>query len=241
MSSKQNKMTSRKKKVEEEAKRLVDEVEAKRLVDMEEAKRLAEETEAQRKAEELLKQHQSLKLSKTPSTPSTPNLGIFNITPQAYTPINVILGDSSFFSQDLNFEGTIVAIEDYYYYDRTKSIEKRSHKRKRGESTKSRSFVGRVVEWKVGLDPEENVVQEAFALLDFAGLNASSILEVTSALSTSKTRITEVETKIKNVKDELTSKFKKKNESGWYSQHRKLNKSLQTQRDEMNVGFERRM
>jgi hypothetical protein len=48
----------------------------------------------------------------------------------------------------LNFEGTVVAIRDYYYDDKMKSIEKRSNKRKRGEAGKSRSYVGRVVEWK---------------------------------------------------------------------------------------------
>jgi hypothetical protein len=96
-------------------------------------------------------------------------------------------GDSSLSSQDLNFEGTVVAIRDYYYDDKMKSIEKRSNKRKRGESNKSRSSVGRVVEWKVGPDPEENVVQAASTLHDFIGLNASSILEVTNALSMAKT------------------------------------------------------
>jgi hypothetical protein len=92
------------------------------------------------------------------------------------------LGDSSFSSQALNFEGTVVAIEDYYYDDRMKSIEKRSNKRKRGEATKSKSSAGRVVEWKVGPDPEENVVQESSSLHDFTGLNASSVLEVTKFL-----------------------------------------------------------
>jgi hypothetical protein len=165
-----------------------------------------DEAEAQRKEEVLLKQQQ---LRKTLSTPSMPNLGIVNVPPQDFTPLNAILGDSSLSSQDLNFEGTVVAIRDYYYDDKMKSIEKRSNKRKRGEANKSRSSVGRVVEWKVGPDPEENVVQEASSLHAFTGLNASSILEVTNALSMAKTRITELETKLKNVKYELTSEFEK--------------------------------
>jgi hypothetical protein len=94
------------------------------------------------------------------------------------------LGNTTFSSQILSFEGVVVVVGDYYYDDRTKSIEKRSNKRKRGESTKSRSSTGRVVEWKVGPDPEENVVQATSSLHAFAGLNASSILEVTNALST---------------------------------------------------------
>jgi hypothetical protein len=140
-----------KKKVEEEAKRLVDEAEARKLVDEAEAKQLVEEVEAKRKVEEQLKQQKSQELTKTPSSPSMPNLGIVNIPPQEYTPLNAIPGDSTFSSQVLNFEGTVVAIGDYYYDDRTKSIEKRSNKRKRGESTKSRSSTGRVLEWKLGL------------------------------------------------------------------------------------------
>jgi hypothetical protein len=187
-----------------------------------------------------LKQQQSLKLSKTPSTPST-QFGYCKHTTTRYTPINAIPSDSSLSSQALNFEGTVVAIKDYYYDDRTKSIEKRSNKRKRGESTKSRSYVGRVVEWKVGPDPEENVVQEASALHAFTGMNASSILEVTNSLSMTKTRITELETKLKNVKDKLTSEFKKTTKVVDSLNTEKLNKALQTQRDEMNVEFERRM
>jgi hypothetical protein len=108
-----------------------------------------------------------------------------NISPLEYTPLNAIPGDSTSSSQIMSFEGTVVAIGDYYYDDRTKSIEKRSNKRKRGESTKSRSSTGRVVEWKVGPDPEENVVQATSSLHAFAGLNASYVLEVTNTLGTS--------------------------------------------------------
>jgi hypothetical protein len=97
------------------------------LVDEAEAKQETDEVEAQRKEKELLKQQQ---LRKTPSTPSTPNLGIVNIPPQDFTPLNAIPGDSSLLSQALNFKGTVVAIRYYYYDDRTKSIEKRSNKEK---------------------------------------------------------------------------------------------------------------
>jgi hypothetical protein len=45
------------------------------------------------------------------------------------------------------------------------------------------------------------VVQEASALNAFAGLNASSILEVTNALNTIKNRVVELETELKYVKE----------------------------------------
>jgi hypothetical protein len=49
-----------------------------------------------------------------------------NVPPLEYTPISTIPGDSSFSSQALNFEGSVVAIGDYYFDNRTRSIEKRS-------------------------------------------------------------------------------------------------------------------
>jgi hypothetical protein len=93
-------------------------------------------------------------LSQTQITPSTPNLGIVKMSPQDYTPLNVIPGDSSFSSQALNFKGIVVAIGVYYYDNKMRSIEKRLNKRKRGADTKSNSSAGRILEWKAGLDPE---------------------------------------------------------------------------------------
>jgi hypothetical protein len=63
-------------------------------------------------------------------------LGIVNISPQEYTPLTAIPGNLTFSSQILSFEGVVMVVGDYYYDDRTKSIEKRSNKRKRGDSTK---------------------------------------------------------------------------------------------------------
>jgi hypothetical protein len=62
------------------------------------------------------------------------------------------------------------------------------------------------VEWKFGLDPEENVIQEASSLHAFAGLNASLILEVTTSLSEAKTRIVELETELKHKRTEWKHK-----------------------------------
>jgi hypothetical protein len=56
-----------------------------------------------------------------------------------------------------------------------------------------------------------------------------------------KTWITELETELKNVKDELTLEFEKTMKVVDILNTEQLNKALQTQRDEMNVEFERRM
>jgi hypothetical protein len=45
--------------------------------------------------------------------------------PQEYTPLNATLWDSSFSSQASNFEGIMVAIREYYYDNKMRSIEKR--------------------------------------------------------------------------------------------------------------------
>jgi hypothetical protein len=55
-----------------------------------------------------------------------------NMPPREYTPISTILGDFSFSSEALNFEGSVVAIGEYYFDNRKRSIEKTSTKKKRG-------------------------------------------------------------------------------------------------------------
>jgi hypothetical protein len=229
-----------KKKVEEEAKRLDDQAEARRLTNETEAKRLVEEVEAKKKANEQFKQRKSQELSKALSIPSMPNLYIVNIPPQEYTPLNAIPSDSTFSSQVLNFEDVVVAIGHYYYDGITKSIEKRSNNRERGEPTKSRSSIGRVLEWKVGPDPEENVAQAASTPHAFVGLNAPSVLEVTNALGTTQHIITKLEAKLKIVKENLTLESKEATRVAVTLHAENLNKALQMQKDKMNVEFERR-
>jgi len=98
-------------------------------------------------------------LSETQVIPSTPNLGIVNIYPREYTPLTVIPGNSTFSSQILSFEGVVVVVGDWYYDDRTKSIERRSNKIKRGDSFKPISSTRRIVEWKAWPNHEENAIQ----------------------------------------------------------------------------------
>jgi hypothetical protein len=78
-----------------------------------------------------------------------------------------IPGNSTFSTEVLNFDGVVVVVGDYYYNDKTRSIEKRSNKRKRGESTNTQSSIGRVIEWKAGPDPEDNAIQETSTLHAF--------------------------------------------------------------------------
>jgi hypothetical protein len=112
---------------------LGNEAEARRLADEVEAKRLAEETEAGRKEEEQLKQQKIIGIEQIPKHPINSQYRHGEHFTLECTPLN--------------------AITDYYYDERTKSIEKRSNKRKRGVSTKSITYTGRVVEWKVGPNP----------------------------------------------------------------------------------------
>jgi hypothetical protein len=53
----------------------------------------------------------------------------------------------------MNFEGIVVAIGDYYD-DIKKIIEKKSNNKKMGESTKYRSSIGSILEWKSRHDLE---------------------------------------------------------------------------------------
>jgi hypothetical protein len=57
------------------------------------------------------------------------------------TPLAVIPGNLSFTSLGLGIEGVVVVVGEYYYNHKTKAIEKRMTKRKRGEQgLKTRIF-----------------------------------------------------------------------------------------------------
>jgi hypothetical protein len=93
---------------------------------------------------------------------------------------------------------------------------------------------------EIGPDPEENVVQAASSLHAFAGLNASSVLEVTNTLSTTQNKITELEEELKTVKDKLTVEFEEATRVVATLNTENLNTALQMQKDEMNAEYERR-
>jgi hypothetical protein len=96
----------------------------------------------------------------------------------------------------------------------------------------------RVVEWKVWPNPEENVVQATYSFHAFVRLNSSSILEVVSALRTTRNRITVLEAELKTVKVNSTLDFKESTKVVETLNNFFLNKELQRKNDEMNAEFE---
>jgi len=57
-----------------------------------------------------------------------------------------ISGNLSFSSWVLNFDYVVVVVGEYYYGDKTKGIEKRERKRKRGDTTVSQPSTKRIIE-----------------------------------------------------------------------------------------------
>lgn len=120
-----------------------------------------------------------------------------------------ILGNIYLSSQVLNFHDVVVAIGKYYYSEKTKGIEKRSSKRKRGDTTISHPSTNRIIEWKAGPDPKENAIQIASALHAFAGENVMSVYHLATALDTTQVRIVEFENTMNTQKDDIIVEFEK--------------------------------
>jgi hypothetical protein len=68
------------------------------------------------------------------NSPATPSIGIIDIPTQECTPLMAIPSDFSS-SQVLKLDEVVVVVGEYYYNDKTKGVEKRSRKRKRGDTT----------------------------------------------------------------------------------------------------------
>jgi hypothetical protein len=109
------------------------------------------------------------------------------------TPLASILGILSLTSEGLRFEGVVVTVGYYYYNHKTRAIEKRAPKRKRGKIEASQDVPERNIKWKVGPDAKDNALQVASVLSAFAGVNIVSVHEVTVALDDAKSRIAELE------------------------------------------------
>jgi hypothetical protein len=88
---------------------------------------------------------------------------------------------------------TIVVVGDYYYSHKTREIEKRTSKRKRGKVDVSQEAPERSIKWKVGLDLKDNAIQAASTLSAFSSVNIVSVHEVTGALDAAKSKINELE------------------------------------------------
>jgi len=104
------------------------------------------------------------------------------------TLLTTIPGIILFTSPGLGVECVFVAVGEYYYSHKTKSIEKRDSKRKKGEASQEKTK--RSVRWKAGPNPKENSFQIASILRTFVGANSMSIYEMAKTLDMSKSRIT---------------------------------------------------
>jgi hypothetical protein len=59
----------------------------------------------------------------------------------------------------LELEEAIIVVGEYYYNNNTKGIDKRSNKIKRGETILVHGSSKSSIEWKVGREPKEYIVQ----------------------------------------------------------------------------------
>jgi hypothetical protein len=92
---------------------------------MKKRRRYDEEEERERKR----------KMDQAINSPATPSVSIVDIPPQECTPLMSIPRKFFFSSQVLKLDEVVVEVGEYYYNEKTKGIEKRSRKRKRGDTT----------------------------------------------------------------------------------------------------------
>jgi hypothetical protein len=89
---------------------------------------------------------------------TNPDISMVTVPLEECTPLAAIPGSFSLTSPGLGVECAVVVVGEYYYSHKTKSIEKRTAKRKRGGV--STDIVERNIKWKAGPDPKENVIQD---------------------------------------------------------------------------------
>jgi hypothetical protein len=114
-----------------------------------------------------------------------------------------IPGSLSLTSLGLGIKCIVVAVGEYYNSQKTKSIEKRVAKSKRGGASQDTTEIS--VRWKVGPNPKENTIQTTSILNAFASTNSMQVYEMVETLDMSKSRITELETAIYTIKEALTN------------------------------------
>jgi hypothetical protein len=122
-----------------------------------------------------------------------PNTKYNTIPIEECTPLASIPGNISYTSQELGMDDVVVVVGEYYYNHKTRDIERRINKRKRGESTLKQESSERSIKWKVGKDPKENVIQTTSTLNAFVGANVMSVYEIGEALDVSRARVVELE------------------------------------------------
>jgi hypothetical protein len=129
---------------------------------------------------------------------TNPDTSMVTIPLEECTPLTTIPGSLSLTSPGLGIECAVVAVGEYYYSHKTKSIEKRVPKGKEEENPRHNK---RSVRWKEGPDPKENSIQTTSILNAFTGANSMSVYEMDETLDMSKSRITELETSMNTIRD----------------------------------------
>jgi hypothetical protein len=123
-------------------------------------------------------------------------------------PLESIPGSFSLTSPRLGVECVVVEMGEYHYSHKTKYIEKRVVKRKRGGV--NIDMVEMNIKYKAIPKPKESYIQTTSILNDFVGANSMSVYEMDEALDVAKLRITELENVIGRVKNSISNEFREK-------------------------------
>jgi len=138
-----------------------------------------------------------------------PSTSMITIPLEECTPLAVIPGNLSFTYSGLGIECVVVVVGEYYYSHKTKAIDKRMTKRKRGGVGASQETSERIIKWMAGPNPKENAIHAASALSAFVGANVISYYEVAEALDMSKVGVDEIEVAMDTIRDNVANDFKK--------------------------------
>jgi hypothetical protein len=146
----------------------------------------------------------------------------------------------SYSSQVLELDNVVVVVGEYYYNNKTREIERRSNKRKRGEYSLSQEYFERNIKWKAGQTLRKMKYIIASSLNAFAGANAMSVYELGEALDISRARVVELEGALNTIKDSLDDEFRKEANTAEQLHKEEMQKDLQLQKDKLNAEFEKR-
>jgi hypothetical protein len=142
-------------------------------------------------------------------------------------------------SPGLGVECAVVVVGEYYYSHKTKSIEKRDAKRKRGGAIQDTTE--RNIKWKAFPNPKDNVIQTTSILNDFVGANSMSVYEMAEALDIAKLIITELEDSIDTIKNTISDEFRKEAMEVELVHKEETQRQLQLQEKELAAEFEKRV
>jgi len=101
-----------------------------------------------------------------------------------------------------------VAVGENYYINKTKGIEKRSSKSKRGETSLNQESTKRYIERRVVPYHKDNAIQIVSTLNAFVGENAMFLYPLVSALDTSQTIVVELEEALRIQRNKIIVEFK---------------------------------